>query len=77
MSRTAAPAGLHRTDVEEAARWLSGRVVRTPVLRSPVIDQLAGARVLFKAENLQNGGSYKMRARCGRSAGSPPPATPG
>ncbi|MEK8108017.1 ATP-binding protein [Micromonospora sp. M12] len=47
-----------------------------PVLRSPVIDELAGARVLLKAENLQDGGSYKMRARCGRSAGSPRPATP-
>ncbi|MET8119067.1 pyridoxal-phosphate dependent enzyme [Micromonospora sp. NPDC005291] len=58
MSRTV---GQVPADVEEAARWLAGRVVRTPVLRSPVIDGLAGARVLFKAENLQNGGSYKMR----------------
>ncbi|MGC5287034.1 threonine ammonia-lyase [Micromonospora sp. DT231] len=58
MSRTVAQV---RADVEEAARWLTGRVVRTPVLRSPVIDGLAGARVLFKAENLQDGGSYKMR----------------
>lgn len=53
--------GQVRADVEEAARWLAGRVVRTPVLRSPVIDGLAGARILLKAENLQNGGSYKMR----------------
>ncbi|NYH45090.1 threonine dehydratase [Micromonospora jinlongensis] len=53
--------GQVRADVEEAARWLAGRVIRTPVLRSPVIDGLAGARVLLKAENLQNGGSYKMR----------------
>ncbi|MEV4118322.1 pyridoxal-phosphate dependent enzyme [Micromonospora sp. NPDC049645] len=58
MSRTVDQA---RVDVEEATRWLAGRVVRTPVLRSPVIDELAGARVLLKAENLQNGGSYKMR----------------
>ncbi|MEH1165590.1 pyridoxal-phosphate dependent enzyme [Micromonospora sp. CPCC 205539] len=58
MSRTAGPV---RADVEEAARWLSGRVVPTPVLRSPVIDEMAGARVLLKAENLQHGGSYKMR----------------
>ncbi|MEV1318305.1 pyridoxal-phosphate dependent enzyme [Micromonospora arborensis] len=58
MSRTV---GQVRADVEEAVRWLAGRVVRTPVLRSPVIDGLAGARVLLKAENLQDGGSYKMR----------------
>ncbi|MEV2240059.1 pyridoxal-phosphate dependent enzyme [Micromonospora sp. NPDC049891] len=48
-------------DVPEAARWLAGRVVRTPVLRAPAIDRLVGARVLLKAENLQSGGSYKMR----------------
>ncbi|MDO3701079.1 pyridoxal-phosphate dependent enzyme [Micromonospora sp. C28SCA-DRY-2] len=56
-----APAGPVRADVEEAARRLSGQVVRTPVLRSPAIDRLAGVRVLIKAENLQHGGSYKMR----------------
>ncbi|MFG2051210.1 threonine/serine dehydratase [Micromonospora sp. NPDC048935] len=58
MSHTVAQT---RAEVQEAARWLAGRVVRTPVLRSPVVDELAGARVLFKAENLQDGGSYKMR----------------
>ncbi|MEU1585645.1 pyridoxal-phosphate dependent enzyme [Micromonospora sp. NPDC005710] len=58
MTRTV---GQVPADVEEASRWLAGRVVRTPVLRSPVIDELAGARVLLKAENLQVGGSYKMR----------------
>ncbi|WP_244236110.1 threonine ammonia-lyase, partial [Micromonospora inaquosa] len=58
MSRTV---GQIRADVEAASRWLAGRVVRTPVLRSPAIDELAGARVLLKAENLQHGGSYKMR----------------
>ncbi|MDG4793190.1 pyridoxal-phosphate dependent enzyme [Micromonospora sp. WMMD1082] len=57
------PAGPDRAavDVTAAARWLDGQVVRTPVLRSPAIDRLAGARVLLKAENLQAGGSYKMR----------------
>ncbi|MGC4755812.1 threonine ammonia-lyase [Micromonospora trifolii] len=58
MTRTV---GQVRADVEEASRWLAGRVVRTPVLRSAVIDERAGARVLLKAENLQDGGSYKMR----------------
>ncbi|MFI6238784.1 threonine/serine dehydratase [Micromonospora sp. NPDC050795] len=53
--------GQVRADVEESSRWLAGLVVRTPVLRSPVIDELAGTRVLLKAENLQHGGSYKMR----------------
>ncbi|WP_431900592.1 pyridoxal-phosphate dependent enzyme [Micromonospora chalcea] len=61
MPRIDGPALPDRTHVEEAARALSGRVVRTPVLHSPVIDRLAGARILLKAENLQDGGSYKMR----------------
>ncbi|MEU8296795.1 pyridoxal-phosphate dependent enzyme [Micromonospora sp. NPDC048909] len=62
MSRTKPPeAAPARVDVPEAARWLAGRVLRTPVLRSPAIDRLAGVRVLMKAENLQAGGSYKMR----------------
>ncbi|MCZ7425607.1 pyridoxal-phosphate dependent enzyme [Micromonospora sp. WMMA1949] len=61
MPRTDAPVLPDRTHVEEAVRALSGRVVRTPVLHSPAIDRLAGARVLLKAENLQDGGSYKMR----------------
>ncbi|MEO3745058.1 pyridoxal-phosphate dependent enzyme [Plantactinospora sp. B5E13] len=48
-------------DVEAATRRLSGQVVRTPVLHSPELDRLVGARVLVKAENLQEGGSYKLR----------------
>ncbi|WP_431882603.1 threonine ammonia-lyase [Micromonospora gifhornensis] len=62
MSRSASPeVDPARVDVAEAARWLDGRVLRTPLLRSPAIDRLAGVRVLMKAENLQRGGSYKMR----------------
>ncbi|MFE9958282.1 pyridoxal-phosphate dependent enzyme [Micromonospora sp. NPDC005299] len=61
MSRSPNPALPDRARVEEAAWWLSGRVVRTPVLNCPAIDRLAGARILLKAENLQTGGSYKMR----------------
>jgi threonine dehydratase/uncharacterized membrane protein YcfT len=49
------------SEVDAAARWLSTRIVRTPVVRSPVIDRIAGARILLKAENLQLSGSYKAR----------------
>jgi len=48
-------------DVEAAAAWLDGRVVRTPVLRSAVLDRMAGTNLWLKAENLQRGGSYKLR----------------
>jgi threonine dehydratase len=53
--------GPTHADVAATARWLAGRVVHTPVLRSAVIDEIAGARLLLKAENLQLSGSYKMR----------------
>ena len=52
---------LTRRDVEQAAARFGGRVAHTPVLRSSVLDHLAGARLHFKAENLQPGGSYKLR----------------
>ena len=34
---------------------------RTPVLSSRQIDQISGARVVFKCENFQRMGAYKMR----------------
>lgn len=47
--------------IREAADRLEGRVVRTPVLSSPMLDELAGARVFVKAEALQRTGSFKYR----------------
>ena len=39
-------------DVEAAANRIAARVRRTPLLRSPVLDALAGAPVWLKLENL-------------------------
>ena len=50
-----------RADVLPAQRLLSGRVVRTPVVRSEELDRRAGGRVWLKSENLQRGGSFKLR----------------
>jgi threonine dehydratase len=55
------PVAPTRADVEAAAAWLEGRVVRTPVVRSAALDRLAGATLWLKAENLQTSGSYKFR----------------
>ncbi|MFD8705604.1 threonine/serine dehydratase [Kitasatospora sp. NPDC059648] len=52
---------LTRSDVHDAQRRLAGRVVRTPVVRSDDLDRRAGARLWLKAENLQRGGSFKLR----------------
>ncbi|HEY2231318.1 MAG TPA: threonine/serine dehydratase [Xanthobacteraceae bacterium] len=48
-------------DVEAAAQVLRGVALRTPLVSSPVLDALTGARVLLKAETLQRTGSFKFR----------------
>jgi len=53
-------------DVLAARRVLSGVVVRTPVLRSDTLDEMAGARLFFKAEGLQLTGSFKVRGAYNR-----------
>ncbi len=41
-------------------------VVNTPVLNNPQLDALVGCRVWLKAENLQIGGSFKIRGALAR-----------
>jgi len=48
-------------DIEAARKRLAGIAHRTPVLTSGQFDEAAGARVFFKAENLQRGGAFKFR----------------
>jgi len=47
--------------IEAAAARLEGRARRTPLLSSPFLDEIAGRRVLVKAEALQHTGSFKFR----------------
>jgi threonine dehydratase len=53
-------------DLLAARRALAEVVVRTPVLRSDALDELAGARLFFKAEGLQVTGSFKVRGAYNR-----------
>ncbi len=48
-------------DVRAAAKRLEGKAHRTPVLNSPALDELIGAEVLLKCENLQRTGAFKFR----------------
>lgn len=48
-------------DILRAQQRLDGIAHRTPVLRSSQFDALSGARVWFKAENLQRVGAFKFR----------------
>ena len=47
--------------VHAARERLSGHVRETPMLSSPVLDKVAGRRILVKAECLQHTGSFKFR----------------
>ncbi|MDP4023223.1 threo-3-hydroxy-L-aspartate ammonia-lyase [Methylobacterium sp. NEAU 140] len=48
-------------DVARAAERIAGAAHRTPVLTSRTADAITGARLFFKAENLQRGGAFKFR----------------
>jgi threonine dehydratase len=48
-------------DVVAAADRIASFIERTPVLRSAAFDARVGAAVYFKCENLQAGGSFKLR----------------
>jgi threonine dehydratase len=48
-------------DVDAAVRRLAGVALHTPLVTSPVLDALTGARVFLKAETLQRTGSFKFR----------------
>ena len=53
-------------DIRAAAARLRGVANRTPVVTSRTLDQLVGARVFFKCENLQRGGAFKFRGAYNR-----------
>ena len=47
--------------IREAYRRISPHIERTPVMISDELDELAGAMLFFKCENLQLSGSFKIR----------------
>jgi len=48
-------------DISAACKAISGIAVNTPLLASPALNEICGAPVLLKAENLQVTGSFKVR----------------
>lgn len=55
-----------KSDVAAARKRIQGYVETTPVLRSDKLDAIAGARLLIKAECLQQTGSFKLRGATNR-----------
>lgn len=48
-------------DIQRAAQRIRPLVHRTPVMTSRLFDEAAGVQAFFKCENLQRGGSFKIR----------------
>jgi threonine dehydratase len=61
MTDAASPSAVTSADIDAAARVLAPFAVRTPLLSSPALDELTGARVFLKPEMLQRTGSFKFR----------------
>ena len=61
MTQGADPQPFGLAEVERAAGRIAGRVHRTPVLTSRLLDRELGCRVLLKAEHLQRTGAFKAR----------------
>ena len=47
--------------IREAHHRIAPRIHRTPVLTSASLNEIAGAEIFFKCENLQKTGSFKIR----------------
>ncbi len=47
--------------IDEAHHRIAARIHRTPIWTSHSLNELAGARLFFKCENLQKTGSFKIR----------------
>ncbi len=48
-------------DINEAHLRIKNFIHRTPVLTSQIIDEITGSKILFKCENLQKTGAFKIR----------------
>ncbi|MBL8905440.1 MAG: threonine/serine dehydratase [Rhizobiales bacterium] len=59
-------------DIEAAAARLKGLAAHTPLLENAALNELAGGRVLLKAETLQRTGSFKFRGAWNCIAQLPP-----
>ena len=55
------PEAVSYPDLLAAAKRLRGYAVKTPMLENPLVNELAGRRVLVKAESLQVTGAFKFR----------------
>jgi len=53
-----------KNDILTAAARIKSHIHRTPVLTSRLINEMIGAGIYFKCENLQKVGAFKFRGAC-------------
>jgi threonine dehydratase len=61
-----------RADLLAARERIRGKAHHTPVLTCRTLDQMAGARLFWKAENFQKVGAFKYRGACNALASMTP-----
>ncbi|MCK4349843.1 MAG: pyridoxal-phosphate dependent enzyme, partial [Candidatus Krumholzibacteria bacterium] len=67
MAHTTEGEVLKRPDLEtirQAHERIKPYIHRTPVLTSAAVDEMCGATIFFKCENLQKVGAFKARGAC-------------
>ncbi|MEH2475750.1 threonine dehydratase [Nitrobacteraceae bacterium AZCC 2161] len=74
---TNSPLPITSADIDAAARVIAPYAVRTPLLSSPALDALTGARVFLKPEVLQRTGSFKFRGAFNKLSSIPESARAG
>lgn len=63
-SKTSKPYAIDIADIHRAAAIIRPFVLRTAVVRAPVLDQQLKAELFFKCENHQHVGAFKARGAC-------------
>lgn len=71
------PLPITPADIDVAATVIAPYAVRTPLLSSPALDALTGARVFVKPEMLQRTGSFKFRGAFNKLSSIPQSARSG
>lgn len=54
------------TEIKQAADRIQGAAIHTPIITSPYLNDLLGAEIFLKAENLQHIGAFKFRGAYNR-----------
>lgn len=64
LDATTPAADLTIADVRAAHDRIRPHIRRTPVLNSDYLNEMTGAQLFFKCENLQEAGAFKVRGAC-------------